>query len=110
MDEPKHLVVSQQETDQGGVVVAISGEIDMETAPIAWQSIVEALANCDGRVVVDLSEVSFIDSQGINALLRVYRDCGIDDGRLAVRSPQSQARKVFEITGLDKIIPIDPPR
>ena len=107
MDEPRHLTVAQTETDDGGVVVAISGEIDMETAPLAWQSIVEALANNDGRVVVDLAAVSFIDSQGINALLRVYRDCGIEDGRLVLRSPQAQARKVFEITGLDKIIPID---
>ena len=108
MEEPRHLTVARTDADDGGVIVAISGEIDMETAPLAWQSIVEALANIDGRVVVDLSDVSFIDSQGINALLRVYRDCGIDNGRLVIRSPQAQARKVFEITGLDKIIPIDP--
>jgi anti-sigma B factor antagonist len=109
MDLPHQFAVSQRENGGGGVVVAITGEVDMETAPAARQSIVEALASHDGRVVVDLAGVTFIDSQGINALLRVYRDSDVD-GRLVIRSPQPQARKVFEITGLDKVIPIEDDR
>src|SRR5437764_2040633 len=84
--------------DEGNVVVTLSGEIDLFSADQVWAALVEALTAWTGQVVVDFSGVSFLDSPGLHALLRVHTDCDFDAGRLTRRSPQPQARKVFEMT------------
>ena len=82
------------------VVLAIVGEIDMATAPEVARAIdsdhVEA-----GRVVVDLSEVTFLDSSALNALVRCQRDLARQDVSFRIVSPSDRAvRTVFEITHL----------
>ena len=99
--------VSLTPDEDGNVVVAPRGEIDMDTADQVWAALIEALTAWTGQVVVDFAGVSFLDSQGIATLLRVHQDCDFDAGRLTLRSPQPQARKVFELTGLDTILRID---
>lgn len=93
--------------DDGNVVVALQGEIDLATADQVWAAMVEGLTAWTGQVVVDFSAVSFLDSQGIAALLKVHHDCDFDPARLTIRAPQPQARKVLELTGLDQILRIE---
>ena len=95
--------------DHGGeVVVRVEGEVDMNTAPALWELLGQALGtNGADPVVLDLSAMSFIDSQGIKTLLRAYRRAQHQADRLVLRSPQPQARKVLEITGLDKVLRIE---
>jgi anti-anti-sigma factor len=107
VDAAQPFSVSHAPTAEDGVVVIARGEVDMASAPVLWGAIVEALAGHSGQVVLDLSDVSFIDSQGINVLVRVHKECNIDRERLIVRAPQPQARKVLEMTGLDKILAIE---
>jgi anti-anti-sigma factor len=47
----------------GEVVVAVRGEIDLVTAPVLWESLVDGIPDTK-RLVVDLSETEFIDSTG----------------------------------------------
>ena len=103
--QPFSVVLSPDEN--GNVVVAAHGEIDIATADQLWAALTEALTAWTGEVVVDFADVSFLDSQGIATLLRVHKDCDFEPGRLTVRSPQLQARRVFELTGLDKILRIE---
>jgi anti-sigma B factor antagonist len=91
----------------GNVVLTVGGEVDVLTADQLRAALNESLTLWEGQVVVDFAGVSFLDSQGIAALLRVHKDCGLDPGRLTIRSPQPQARKVFELTGLDTILRIE---
>jgi anti-anti-sigma factor len=106
--ERREFAVTRTTDDDGVVVVGLEGEIDIATAPLVWDAIAAALAEHDGRVVVDFSEVSFLDSQGIRALFMVNKDRGIEPGRLVLRAPQPQVRRVFELTALDTILPIEP--
>jgi anti-anti-sigma factor len=101
------LAISLRPDEDGNVVVSLQGEIDISSADQVWAALVEALTAWTGNVVVDFAEVSFLDSQGINTLLRVHKDCDFDAGRLSVRAPQPQARKVLEMTGLDTILRIE---
>jgi anti-sigma B factor antagonist len=103
--QPFSVVVTPDE--DGNVVVAAHGEVDIATADQLWAALIEALTAWTGQVVVDFAGVNFLDSQGIATLLRVHKDCDFDPGRLTVRSPQTQARRVFELTGLDRILRID---
>jgi len=91
----------------GGALVAVTGEVDVATADQVWAAVIEAMTTWTGDVVVDLSGVTFLDSQGIRALIRAHKDCGVDAARLSLRSPSSQVREVFEITGLDRVLQIE---
>jgi anti-anti-sigma factor len=107
LEQVQPFSVSLTPDEDGNVVVALHGEIDMDTADQVWAAMIEALTAWTGQVVVDFTGVSFLDSQGIATLLRVHKDCDFDPGRLTVRSLQAQPRKVFELTGLDTILRIE---
>jgi len=89
------------------VVVYVYGEMDLATAPRLSNALVAALRS-DCRVIIDLAELSFIDSQGIRALVQAFKasETGVAE-RLVLRSPRPQARKVLELTGLAEVLRID---
>jgi anti-anti-sigma factor len=78
------------------------GEVDMHTAPELWRSASSAL-ELGGRLVIDLRDVSFMDSQGVNVLARAAQEVG-DGARLTVRGARPPIRRVLEITGLHRIV------
>lgn len=82
----------------GGRVVALTGELDALTC----QGLAEHLIGSPGSlVVVDLSQLTFIDSSGLGAL-HVARQRAIKGGgNLVVSRPSPMVRRVLEITGLD---------
>ena len=91
--------------EDGEVVVAVRGEIDIVTAPALWDVIVEVIADTN-RLVVDLSETDFIDSTGLGVLVRALKRLRHHGGDLILRSPKPNARKVLHITHLDRVMTI----
>jgi anti-sigma B factor antagonist len=93
-------------TDRQGVpVVWAAGEVDVSTAP----RLREHLANLPAearRVVVDLSEVSFLDSTGLGVLVAGWKRCQESGAILDLVVTRSQVRKVLEITSLDGVFQI----
>src|SRR5207248_9753640 len=82
------------------MIVAIVGEIDMATAPEASKSI-NAEHGDARRVIVDLSEVTFLDSSALNAFVQAQQDLAQQDVAFRIVSPADHAvRNVFEITRL----------
>jgi anti-anti-sigma factor len=73
----------------------------MASADRLGAALTEALNGGSGQVAVDFAEVSFLDSQGIAALVRAHQQCDFDARRLIIRSPRRLVRKVLELTGLD---------
>jgi anti-sigma B factor antagonist len=90
----------EQHVDERTHVVAPSGEIDAVTAPQLGRRIL-GLADAGKRaVVVDLSEVTFMDSTGIGVLLNALRQLTSRSGQLALVCPTERTRRPFEVTGL----------
>ncbi len=58
------------------------------------------LFDADGDVVLDLANLTFIDSSGIRLLIRLHAAVEEHGGRLIVRAPAPHVVKVFEIAGL----------
>ena len=82
------------------VIVAVGGEIDMATAPEVAQAIGSVGDNVR-LVVVDLSDVTFLDSSALNMLLHCQRDLAERELGFCIVSPADRAvRRVFEITRL----------
>ena len=87
------------------VVVRVDGELDLATAPALRAALERALADGD-QLVVDLSAVTFIDSSGLSVLVRAYQVLGVT-GTLKVRGPSSQARRLFEMAGVESLIDVE---
>lgn len=93
------------ERDGCSVVTAV-GELDAHAAPALEAEISPLTGVAGGRLVVDLTEVPFVDSTGLSVLvtaLKGVRDAG---GRLDVVVTAPRVLKVLAITGLDAVIPV----
>ena len=94
----------------GTVVVSVHGDLDLHTADELGDRLVGVAAGGASSVVVDLSDVAFVDSQGLGALLRGTRRLGGGVGRFRLVVPEPQIRRIFEITALDRVFPLDETR
>jgi anti-sigma B factor antagonist len=88
----------------------VRGDRDLHSADELGDRLVEAAADGASTVLVDLSDVEFVDSQGLGALLRGTRRLGGGAGRFRLVVPDPQIRRVFEITALDRVFPLDETR
>ena len=98
------------DTDGGDVVVKVKGELDVLTAPFLWEQMEPALANLTGKLVLDFAELAFIDSMGLGVIVRAQSRLRGEapERQIVVRHLNAHARKVFEITGLDRILDVQP--
>lgn len=96
--------------DGGDVVVAVRGELDVLTAPFLWERMEPALSGVSGRLVFDFAGLSFIDSMGLGVLVRAQSRLrgGAPERHVVVRRANAHARKVLEITGLDRVFDVEP--
>jgi anti-sigma B factor antagonist len=87
-------------------VFHLAGEIDLHYAP-ALRGLLHAKAtqHCPA-LVVDLSEVPFIDSTGISVLIEYLRDASDFGGQFCLAAPTTHVRDVFEIVQLRKALTI----
>lgn len=87
-------------------VLKIAGEVDMFSSPQARNAIMELVKQRVPRVIVDLSEVSYMDSSGVATLIEGLQLCHKYNGNLVVAGLRDNVREVFELTRLDKIFQI----
>jgi anti-sigma B factor antagonist len=98
-------------TAEGGdAIVAIRGELDVLTAPFLWERMEPALGGVTGKLVFDFAGLTFIDSMGLGVIVRASTRLRGEapQRQVIVRHPNAHARKVFEITGLDRVIDVEP--
>lgn len=90
----------------GVPLLYLSGEVDLYTVPAFEQAISGAIADDTRAVVVDLSEISYLDSSGLSTLIVAYKKLAAHGGDLyviATREPPA-VRRVLEITRVDTFI------
>lgn len=80
-------------------VVTLDGELDIYTVA-SFRGHVDQLDPADARIVVDLSDVTLLDSSGLGALVSLLNQTRTGTGQLALVCPHKRLRRVFEITGL----------
>ena len=87
-------------------VIAVEGEADMSTAVKFNESFFTAARSGLRRIVADLSDVSFIDTTMLNALVVGHRRMTRDRGQFAVVCNGSNVTRVLDITGLGQILDV----
>jgi anti-sigma B factor antagonist len=97
-------VRTRQEGDVA--VLAAAGEVDVYTAPDLDGALSDALADGRARVVVDLSDVTFLDSTGLGVLVKGLKGAREAGGWLHLVVTSERIRKIFDITGLDAAMPM----
>jgi anti-anti-sigma factor len=89
-----------QRRDPSTWAVTVSGELDLATAPELEAVFDSIAATSSDRVVVDLTEVGFLDSSGIRALVRAKRRLDGVGALLVLDGLSDAARQVLEISGV----------
>ena len=87
-------------------VIALTGEVDLYTAPEFKQQLLEVIGRGAKEVVVDFSDTTFIDSTTLGVLVGGVKRLRPNGGRLALVCSDRNITKIFEITGLNKVFPI----
>jgi anti-sigma B factor antagonist len=90
----------------GWSVVAVSGEVDVATAPRLREQLIELVNHGRHHIVVDLTDVEFLDSTGLGVLVGALKRVRTNNGELALVCSEPRILKVFEITGLTKVFPM----
>ena len=87
-------------------VITVSGEVDLASSPELDTAIIAAIESGASSVVIDLTDVSFMDSSGLGVIVRGLKRCREADKDLDLVITNERVLKVFGITGLDQVIPI----
>jgi anti-anti-sigma factor len=99
---PSALRCTSTRTVDGTLELALAGEIDLGTAGLleGWLGAAQAGG---APIVLDLAEVVFFDSAGVKALLHAAARAPV-----TVRRPRRSVRRTLAITGVDRVIAVDP--
>ena len=87
------------------LVVCLEGELDHHCAQTVRQELDQLIE--DERVrnlVIDMQGLTFMDSSGIGVLIGRYRTISRRDGRMAVRNMSPRVERIFQLSGLQRII------
>lgn len=92
--------------EEGKALATFAGEIDLLGAPDFKAQLLRLVEQGRHQIVVDFTDVHFIDSTTLGALVSVLKQLRGVDGSLKVVSGEGQPSKVFAVSGLDRVFPV----
>jgi anti-anti-sigma factor len=98
---------TRTETADGTAVVSVQGEVDLVSSDQLRRVLDDALQETP-RVTLDLTELTFIDSSGLSALVDAHRKARDAGGTLTLRHPTPMLRRLLDITRLETLLVIEP--
>ncbi|HEY1833200.1 MAG TPA: STAS domain-containing protein [Solirubrobacteraceae bacterium] len=98
------LSIEAQREPGGAPVLALAGELDISSAPSLEAAVEGVVAERPELLVFELSELEFMDSAGIAVLIGASRQVGA----VKLRNPSPIVRRVLELTGLVKVLQVEP--
>ncbi|MFF3217014.1 STAS domain-containing protein [Streptomyces sp. NPDC002886] len=90
------------------VIVSIGGEMDIDRAPLLQDALHTLITQpgCPPEVVLDLTELTFCDSSGLNTILRARLTAEAHGRRVTLHAPNQQVTKLLELTGTEQLFHI----
>lgn len=102
--EPVELTTRTDLVD-GEAVVSLAGDVDLASSSRLREVIAQALSEST-TVILDASQLDFIDSSGLSALIWGHQRARELDGSFVVRQPSAMLRRLLEITRLETVLTI----
>jgi anti-sigma B factor antagonist len=90
------------------IVVTADGELDVANVPQLRQYLHDALDEHPLPLVLDLTQVDFIDSATLGVLVGVHKRVGQEGRTLTLVSPRERLMRIFRLTALDRLFTIEP--
>lgn len=101
--------MSDQAAQVMPVVVELPAEIDVTNSEQVYQQLVAVLRPGVGTVVADMTGTIFCDSSGVHAIMHAYETADARDVRIRLAvSPGTSVRRVLELIGVGRLIPVYP--
>ena len=98
--------LTTQAFGDGTFVVALSGEIDLYTAPELKAELLRLVAEEPRRIVVDMTDATFVDSTTLGVLLGAVKRLRLQGGELEIVCSDLNIRRILSITLLDRAFTI----
>ena len=92
--------------EENRTVITVSGEVDIATSPALDAAIATAIGEETKQIIIDLTDVSFMDSSGLGVIVRGLKRAREAEIDLDLVISNDRVLKVFAITGLDQVIKI----
>ncbi|MEV7990566.1 STAS domain-containing protein [Streptomyces sp. NPDC086077] len=105
--QPARLFAEHRVVD-GIRVVVLCGEMDHDVKAVLSEALRVGVDAQRPRIVADLSEVSFLDSSGINVFVATYQQVSAAGGWVRIAGAQEPVLRVLQLVGIDAIIPCRP--
>jgi anti-sigma B factor antagonist len=86
----------------------LKGEIDLHVSPVVTASLNAIIEKKPDRLVIDLSDVSYIDSAGLASLIQGMQKVEAYGGKFLLAGLQETVRSIFEISRLDQVFQVFP--
>ena len=100
MDEAAH---------RAPVVVELPAEIDVTNSEQVYEQLLAAAAPGVSTVVADMMSTVFCDSSGVHAIMHAYEGAAAHDTRMLLAvSPSTSVRRVLELIGVGRLMPVYP--
>lgn len=107
VNEPLQIVVVERADGAGASPVpqaVLRGELDLAVCDRAWETL-EPVLDPQHGLILDVTDVGFIDSRGLNVLVRVLNS--LDGGKLVIRGASQRILRLLEVSGLQPRVTIE---
>lgn len=101
MSRDSHGLAIEVRRDAAAVEVHLRGEIDLKNSPRLRSTLQELVTSKPRRVILDLTDVTYVDSSGMGTIVEFRRKLQPSGGVLVLSGLQERVRSVLEITRLD---------
>lgn len=99
-------LVVEAKTQGSDVILTVSGEIDLFTAPKLRERLTAAIDEGATRIIVDLEGVGFMDSTGLGSLVGGLKRVKERGGSMVLVCTNRAVLRILSITGLDRVFPV----
>lgn len=103
--EPVSLVTRTDLVDDS-VVVSVEGDVDLASCADLRLALADAL-RLSPHLVVDVSDMTFIDSTGLSVLVQAHRRAAEKAGTMTIRHPSATLKRLLSITNLETVLVVD---
>lgn len=104
------MSISYEEINHETWLVTVSGRLDQTLTPDLEAQLEALLQEGHNRIVIDLTDVTYINSGGLRCLVTAWRKAKKDGGNVVLTGLRSRVHEVFTMVGFDKVFDVYPNR